>query len=154
MRRYARFKRPHGDTAKLLRLVKANTGNQGEWEFDWGQFLLRDLIPDRQDHAKICEKWLSAVSAVVGIKFKPIDFSFVLHYGRGDVPSHSDSMGRTSFLVPLLCAKTLIFEEEFQQTQFMGSKLIRFNDFDRHAVHNPHGSKFVILSISQDYPQR
>jgi hypothetical protein len=151
MRTYQKFVRPHGDRALLLSRLKHPERLVEPYPSDaeWTQTLVNDLLTV-PEHLAFRERWVRAISAAVGANFNPKHFSFVLHYGQGSVHSHADSMAKTSFLVPLVCTKSLVFFEEYQRAPLAKQSLVRFNDHNDHGIDNPNCASFLVMSISRD----
>lgn len=153
MRNYKNFVRPHGDVAKIREALDRYFINRGidkkKLYGNWKQYLFTDLFGDSEEQ-KIRERWVRAISAAVGVAFKPEEFSFVLHTGRETVDSHTDGLAKTSFLVPLKVSPTLKFYEDWSSILMQKVQLLRFNDSNTHGLDNPYMGEFAILSISRD----
>lgn len=152
MLKYAKFVAPRGDKAMLLRKLKDTSRIVGRQELsmNWSQVLVSDLIDDKEESKKFYERWIAAISKCTGRKLVPGHYSFVLHYGAGEVPSHVDRMSATCFLAPIMSTPTVMFHEEHIKVAFSKAKLIRFNDSNTHSVSNPHCAAFAVMSITRD----
>lgn len=155
MRSYPRFKLPYGYKKRLVSALSAyrSAHRLTPWETadqEWGQELLSDLV-DEPTWQAMRSLLLARVTDVTGHPFKPDEFSVVLHWGRGDVPYHRDRMARTCFLIPIHCSPTLTFEvEDYRPLRLDKTRLVRFNDHNRHGLHNPNGARFLIASLTRD----
>lgn len=153
MRNYKNFVRPHGDLKKIkdaLHQYFVNRGVNKELLYGgWRQYVFTDLFSESEEK-EIRERWVRAISKVVGIDFKPEEFSFVLHTGRDSVDTHTDGLAKTSFLVPLRVSPTIKFYEDWSSILLHKAQLLRFNDSNSHGLDNPHLGEFEILSISRD----
>lgn len=152
MLNYKNFVAPRGDKAMLLRRLKDSSRLVGLHEkyISWRQVEVAELIGDAVEAQKFFERWTTAISKGTGRKLVPGHYSFIMHYGCGNVPSHTDRMSASCYLVPLLCTPTVTFQEEYRQVAFAKTKLIRFNDSNTHSVRNPHSAAFAVMSITRD----
>jgi hypothetical protein len=152
MRKYNKFVRPRGDLKLIRDALHKYWSRYGMYEkpFSWRQYPLWELFDDAGLYRRVQERWVSAISSVVGIDFNPKEFSLVLHIGKEGVAGHSDSLAKTSFLVPLQASPTIRFFEEFESVALSQARLIRFNDHNYHGIQNPNCGIFQVLSISKD----
>lgn len=155
MRVYRSFRLPRGYKSRLVKALNTYTQRQHgvTWrqvDAYWRQSLLSELVtPD--EHREMSEALIQRLATACGTPFRADEFSIVLHWGCGEVPSHSDGMAKTCFLVPLVTRPTLTFFVEYDKEIPLGTMpAVRFNDHDRHGLNNPFAGHYLLMSLTRD----
>lgn len=142
--RYNRFLRPRG----LITAVKAAVfqRQRNRCHSNWTQVSFRECVHDD----RLLTTMFDRAGSATGLTLSESRTSVIVHYGYGSVRPHRDNMSKSCLLIPIQVTRTQELVVDRRAVSLQSSSLFRFNDHHVHAINNPHGGLFILLSLTND----